>query len=64
MKNNKDLASKLLKASNEIHTYNLRNPPGNQLIVSQRWVDETCKLWDCTEDELIDFFSGKKEFPK
>ena len=61
-KRNKEVVERLLKASNEIHKRNLNN--SNQLIVSQKWIDETCKNWDCTEDELRDMFSGKTEFPK
>ena len=62
VKSKEEVVSKLLKASNEIHKHNLGR--ANQLIVSQKWIDETCKKWDCTEDELRDFFSGKTEFPK
>ena len=58
----KELIGRLLKYSNEIHKRNLGS--ANRLLVSQKWVDETCKAWDCTEDELRDFFSGKTEFPK
>ncbi len=56
------MVERLLKVSNETHKRNLNS--ANRIIVSQKWVDETCKNWDCTEDELRDMFSGKTEFPK
>ena len=63
-KHNKEVVERLLKISNEMDEMYRRNPPESYLIVSQKWVDETCKKWDCTEDELRDFFSGKTEFTK
>tara|TARA_R110002020_G_scaffold23837_3_gene79023 strand:+ start:291 stop:485 length:195 start_codon:yes stop_codon:yes gene_type:complete len=58
--NRKEVFDKAQEYIKKLNENTLRNPPGSHLIVSQKWVDEVCEKWECTEEELKHILSGVK----